>query len=260
MRRRIFIATVLSFFLLPFVSSFLAHTLPTRGVIRFKVRVKVKEGTAYKELPRKRFFLIKGSLDDNEALTDKITQTAVMSRECYYRRKGASEALIKWLKDNDCDSVYCREIDERYVTGDEIVPEFKAAYDAGLRSYKSPEIARRWLTVNLSEEIRSGYYNEKQKIIAELIKQAEAATKSSVLSVMTDRNGGAYLTDIEPGIYTVTNLVGSETATHSILWICEKEVKSANLTADMGRWVLSSPKDARANCEGVQSSLPVCPK
>src|SRR5882762_8698024 len=69
-----------------------------RGVIRLKV--KYKSGDVTKELPRKRFFLIKGTLEDNRILIDKIKQAAVVSRECYYRSKGASAALIKWLNEN----------------------------------------------------------------------------------------------------------------------------------------------------------------
>jgi hypothetical protein len=54
-----------------------------RGVIRLKVRYKSGEVT--KELPRKRFFLIKGSLDENKSLAEMIRQTTVTSRSCYYR-------------------------------------------------------------------------------------------------------------------------------------------------------------------------------
>ena len=47
-----------------------------RGVIRLKV--KFKSGDATKELARKRFFLIKGSLDENGSLIDNIKQAEVM--------------------------------------------------------------------------------------------------------------------------------------------------------------------------------------
>lgn len=241
-------------------SSFVAHMQTpsaARGVIRLKV--KFKSGDVTKELARKRFFLIKGSLDENKSLIDRIKQTEVMSRECYYRSKGASEALLKWLKDNDCDSVYCREVEEKYVTGSEAVPEFKAAYDEGLRNFKSPELARRWLTVNLAADIRDGYYNLKQQTINSLVKQAETASGRSVLSIMTDRKGTAYLTDIEPGTYVVSNLVGSETESTRILWACEREVKAADLAVAMKRpLTLSNEKDPKVKCEVVERPLPVC--
>jgi hypothetical protein len=228
------------------------------GVIRLKV--KVKSGEVTKDLPRKRFYLIKGSIADNQALIEKIRQTDVVSRECYYRGKGASESLINWLKENDCESVYCREIDEKYLMGSNTVPEFKAAYDAGLRALKSPEVARRWITVNLSPDIRAGFYTEKQKVISELIKQAETATRSNVLSVMTDRVGSAYLTNLEPGTYTISNLVGSETGTNSIVWICEKQVKPVGLTAAIYPVILSSEGDPKTKCEIIKRPLPVCTK
>jgi hypothetical protein len=246
--------------LFPF-SFFLSAQTPTanRGVIRLKV--KFKSGDVTKELPRKRFFLIKGSLGDNKTLIEKIKQTDVMSRECYYRGKGASEALINWLKENDCDSVYCREIEGKYLSGRDAVPEFQAAYDQGLREFKTPDLGRRWLAVNLPAEISQGFYKQKQEIIAALIKQSEDTTKSKVMSVMTDRKGTAYLTDIEPGTYTITNLVGSETGKTSILWACEKEVKSVDLALAMRRpFTLSNENDPKVKCEIVERPLPVCEK
>jgi hypothetical protein len=228
-----------------------------RGVIRLKV--KFKSGDATKELARKRFFLIKGSLDENKSLIENIKQAEVMSRECYYRGKGASEALIRWLKESDCESVYCREIEEKYVTGSEAVPEFKAAYDQGLRDFKSPQLARRWLTVNLPADIRDGYYGLKQQSINSFIKQAEASSGKSLLSIMTDRKGTAYFTDIEPGVYTISNLVGSETGKTRILWACEREVKAADLAVAMKRpFTLSNEKDPKVKCEVVERPLPVC--
>ena len=255
-------AFLFSFFFFTFYFSFIAHTqTPTtpRGVIRLKV--KYKSGDATKELPRKRFFLIKGSLAENRALIDAMTAHEPMSRECYYRRLSASETLIKWLKDNDCESVYCREIEEKYLAGNEAVPEFQAAYNQGLRDFKTPELARKWLAVNLSPELRAGFYNQKQEVINALVTQAERTTKTKVMSVMTDRKGTAYLTDIEPGTYTISNLVGSETEKTSILWACEKEVKAVDLATAMKRPVtLSNEKDPKLKCEIVERPLPVCEK
>jgi hypothetical protein len=241
---------------------FVAHTQTppaTRGVIRLKV--KYKTGDVPRDLSRKRFFLIKGSLEENKGLIEKMKQTDLSSRECYYRSKGASAAMIKWLKDNDCESVYCREIDEKYLTGGEAVPEFQAAYSQGLRDFKTPELARRWLVTNLSTELRAGFFNQKQSAINALVAQAESAGTTKVMSVMTDRKGTAYLTDIEPGTYTISNLVGSETEKTSILWACEKEVKTVDLATAMKRpFTLSNEKDPKVKCEIVERPLPVCEK
>jgi len=178
-----------SFLLFPFYFCLdAAHTQTppaNRGVIRLKV--KFKSGDVTKELPRKRFFLIKGGLTDNKTLIEKIKQIEVMSRECYYRSQGASEALIKWLRENDCDSIYCREIEDRYLSGPDAVPEFQAAYNQGLREFKAPALARRWLTVNLGAKISDGFYKQKQEVIDALIKRSENATTTMVMSVMTDR-------------------------------------------------------------------------
>jgi hypothetical protein len=243
-----------------FGAFFLAHTQTppaARGVIRLKV--KYKSGDTTRELPRKRFFLIKGSLEENKSLIEKLKQTTAVSRECYYRSWQASPALIKWLSENDCESVYCREIEERYLTGNEAVPEFKAAYDAGLREFKSPELARRWLTVNLPAELRDGFYKQKQESINALLKQVEGTINTKAMSVMTDRKGTAYLTDIEPGVYTISNLVPSETNKTSILWACEKEVKAVDLAIAMRRpFILSNEKDPKIKCEIVERPLPVC--
>src|SRR5260370_8915851 len=101
--------------------------------------------------------------------------------------------------------------------GNDTVPEFKAAYDQGLRTFKTPELARRWLTINLTADIRDGYYNAKQEVIRGLIKEAEAIGKTTVMSVMTDRKGTGYVPDTEPGPSTISNPVRSSKETTSIL-------------------------------------------
>ena len=242
--------------------TFVAHTQTpqtARGVIRLKVRYK--SATGMKDLPRKRFFLIKGSLDQNQSLIQQIKQTGVTSRECYYRNHGASDALIKWLDENDCESVYCREIEDKYISGSEAVPEFKAAYDQALKELKTPEVARRWLPNYLPPELRDGYYKTRQQTIDGLVKQAETSTGKPVMSIMTDRKGTAYLTDIDPGVYTISNLIGGETDKSTILWICEREVKATDLYIAMKRpFTLSNEKDPKVKCEVIERPLPVCNK
>jgi len=73
--------------------------------------------------------------------------------------------------------------------------------------------------------------------------------------------GTAYLTDIEPGTYTISNLVGSETGKTSILWACEKEVKAVDLALAMRRpFTLSNENDPKVKCEIVERPLPICEK
>ena len=251
---------VFSFFLFTFAFSFVAHTQSPQnavGVVRLKIRYKSAEGT--KDLPRKRFFLISGSLEQNKPLIDKIKAMNESSRECYYRRHGASAALIKWLKDNDCETLYCREIEEKYLSGPDVVPEFQKALEQALNELKNREVARRWLTNYLPAELRSGFYEERQKAITALLSGAEATTKPKVMSIMTDRKGTAYLTNIEPGTYTISNIVASETDKMSITWICEREVKATDLGTAMKRpLILSNEKDPKVKCEVIERLLPVC--
>jgi hypothetical protein len=255
--RRMFVAAVLACGGLALVFSARTQTLPQRGVIRLKVRYKTGELT--RELPRKRFFLIRGSLDDNKVLTDIIKQTKVDSRECYYRAKGLSRQLITWLELNDCESIYCRGIEENDLTGNNAVPEFQNAYHLALTELKSPDLARRWISNYLPPEIRDGYYLSKQRTVDTLLKQAETLTGKPVMSIMTDRKGTAYLTDIEPGTYTISNLIPSETEKTSILWLCEREVKAADLAIAMRRpFILSNEEDPRVKCEVIERPLPVC--
>jgi hypothetical protein len=249
-----------SFFLFTFAFSSIGHTQAPQnahGVVRLKVRYKSAEGT--KDLPRKRFFLIKGSINDNKSLIEKIKQMSLTSLECFYRSHGASEALIKWLKDNDCESVYCREIEDKYLSGAEAVPEFQKAFEQALNELKNREVARRWLPNYLVPVIRSGFYEEQQKAIHGLLPETQSAANAGFMSIMTDRKGTAYLTNIEPGTYTISNVVPSETEKTSILWICEREVKATDLGTAMKRpMMLSNEKDPKVKCEVIERPLPVC--
>src|SRR5689334_24969048 len=110
------------FALLMIVAVVLAQS-PT-GVLRIRVRVKADDASPLRGLARKRFFLIPGTLEQNRALIDAIERQPLVTRDCYYRKLNASQALIDWLKSGDCDSVYCREVDQEFIAGPKAVPEF----------------------------------------------------------------------------------------------------------------------------------------
>lgn len=237
--------------LLAFVS--LAQS-PT-GVIRLRVRVKVDQST--KGLPRKRFFLIKGSLDQNKKAIEAMEGLAVESRDCYFRRARASNELIMWLKESDCESVYCREIAEEDVNGSRAVPEFQAAIVAGEKEFGNRELARKWLTVNLPERIRDGFYKKRQEVLSALIKQAEATSGASVLSVMGDRNGTAYFTGLEPGPYVISSILPVEIGDTNVTWNCPIQVKPGDLATERP-YLVSNRADRNVKCVGSEKPLPVC--
>lgn len=226
-----------------------------RGVLRLRVRVKI--GDATKGLARKRFFLLKGSLEQNKALIEAIDRQPLTTRDCYYARAGATKELINWLRENDCESIYCRELQAEDVEGPHAVREFADALAVGEKELGSRQLARKWLSVNLPEKLRVGFYRERQNEIAAIIKQAEAASGAKVLSVMTDRNGTAYFTDLEPGSYTLSNIVPAEIGPNVSMWNCEIQVKPGDLATERP-YLISNRNDKNVKCVAVEKPLPVC--
>src|SRR5215212_8709062 len=100
------------------------------GVLRLRVRVKADDTAPLRGLARKRFFLVPGTLEQNRALMTAIEQQPLTTRDCYYKQHGASAELINWLKEGDCESVYCRSIEREFVTGPKAVPEFASVFAA----------------------------------------------------------------------------------------------------------------------------------
>lgn len=227
----------------------------SRGVLRLRVKVKIGETT--KGLARKRFFLIKGSLEQNKTVIEAMDRQPLMTRDCYYTRAGASPSLINWLKDNDCESVYCRELDSEDVEGPRAVSEFASALTVGEKTFGNRRLALKWLTVNLQDKLRDGFYRQRQNEIAAIIKQAEAASGAKVFSVMTDRNGTAYFTDLEAGSYTLSNIVATEIGSSVSLWNCDVQMKADDMTAEKV-YTISNRKDKNVKCVAVEKPLPAC--
>ena len=147
------------FTLLLMMTAVLAQQPPARqsGVLRLRVRVKADDSAPLRGLARKRFFLIPGTLEQNRALIDAIERQALVSRDCYYQKIGASAALIGWLRESDCESVYCRSVEQEFVSGPKAVPEFAVAYAASQKEFGNDETARQWLTTNLAPDVRDGF-------------------------------------------------------------------------------------------------------
>jgi hypothetical protein len=222
------------------------------GVLRLRVRVKLDDSSPLRGLPRKRFFLIPGTLEQNRALLDAIERQPLLTRDCYYQKLGASAALIDWLKEGDCESVYCRAVEKDFVTGPKAVPEFATAFTASQKEYGNDETARQWLTTNLTPDLRDGFYRDRQRTLQALLKQAPATQ-----SVMTDRNGTAYFTDLGPGTYVLTNLIPTELGQTLVTWNCEVQVKAGDLATEKP-YLISNKKEKLVKCVGIEKPKPLC--
>ena len=223
------------------------------GVLRLRVRVKADDSAPLRGLARKRFFLIPGTIEQNRALIDAIERQALLSRDCYYQKIGASAALISWLRESDCESVYCRGVEQEFISGPKAVPEFATAFATSQKEYGNDETARQWLTTNLAPNVRDGFYRTQQTVLETLLKQAGA----QVHSVMTDRNGTAYFTDLGPGTYVLSNLIPTELGQTFVTWNCEVQVKPGDLATEKP-YLVSNRKDRNVKCVGVEKPKPVC--
>ena len=223
------------------------------GVLRLRVRVKADDSAPLRGLARKRFFLIPGTLEQNRALINAIGQQSLTTRDCYYKQHGASAELINWLKEGDCESVYCRSIEKDFVSGPKAIPEFATAFAASQKEYGSDETARHWLTTNIPPEVRDGFYRARKTALEALLKQAGPA----VQSVMTDRNGTAYFTDLGPGTYVLTNLIPAELGQTLVTWNCEVQVKAGDVATEKPFYI-SNRKDRTVKCVGVEKPMPIC--
>lgn len=219
-----------------------------------KIQVKPYADKPREGLARKRFYLIKGSREQNKSLIDSLISRSPSTRDCFYRTAGASPQFITWLKDNDCESIYCGEIEDRYIDGEKAVPEFRLAFESGLKEFGSRDLAKKWLNVNLPDKLRNSFYLRKQQELHEVLKQTETASATSVPSVMTDRNGTAYFTNVPAGDYVISSLVPIELETSTILFNCDITIKSD----DMGTEKPVRIQKQNKKCDVVEKPLPVC--
>jgi len=228
-------------------------TAQQTGVLRLRVRVKADDAAPLKGLARKRFFLIPGTLEQNRALVTAIEQQPLATRDCYYKQHHASAQLISWLQEGDCESVYCRSIENEFVTGPKAVPEFANAFAANHTEFGNDVIALQWLTNYLSPDLRDGFYKDRQRLLQTLLNQT-----GMIQSVMTDQKGSAYFTDLGPGTYVISNVIPTELAQTLVTWNCEVQIKPEDLATEKP-YLISNRKDKTVKCVGIEKPKPICP-
>jgi hypothetical protein len=169
-----------------------------------------------KPLARKRFFLLRQS-----ALQTEGIDWAAMPKRANFLQ-GASPQLREWLSRHECDSLYCPEFESEFPEAIKTVPEFKRAFDEGVRKYHSERLALKWLTINFPlRNVRSEYFKRKK---AWLDRATEKTGK--VVSFMTDEKGRAVFTGFKLGDYYISNLF--PLAEGGPVWDCKVTVLPPN--------------------------------
>lgn len=229
---------------------------PKAGVIKLMAYFT---DTASKKvlLQRKRFYLIRGSRDQNKDLVNKINTQAPVSRDCYYHSKHASPSLLTWLRTNDCETIYCRKLLQADV---DAVDEFQTAKKVALNEKalaNNSDLALEWLPVYLDESIRSGFFKQQQDEFKAIFL---GSSSKVVSSVMTDQTGIAYFTKVLPGTYLISNILPTELKDRGTgeVFNCEVTIKEGELAKEYGV-LLSEPKDAKeGKCRQVSIKFPTC--
>jgi hypothetical protein len=163
-----------------------------------------------KPVARKRFFLLRRGV----LATPGVINWASMPKRADFLQ-GASPQLREWLARHECDSLYCPEFEAEFPEAVKTVPEFKRAYDEGVRKYHNERLALKWLPVNFPlRNVRSEYFKRKHAWIE------EAAQKTGrVVSFMTDEKGRAIFTGFPVGDYYISNLFPFEEG--GPVWDCK---------------------------------------
>jgi len=231
-----------------------AQEVPPIGSVKIIGQTKITGEKVV--LDRKRFYLMRGGLKDHDSLIKLLKSTEIISRDCFYADLKVSSEFVCWLKTNDCESPYCREI-----TMDDVneVPEFLTAYKKSLRQYGGQsEIARLWLTTNLPFDLREGFYRQQKSMLNSLILEARP-----IQTIMTDSNfGTAYFIDIPLNLenpdgtkkktetFLISNLLPLEIGETSHVWACEVEIgKEKQATLNLLQ---------ATRCVMVSRDLPIC--
>jgi hypothetical protein len=76
---------------------------------------------------------------------------------------------------------------------------------------------------------------------------------------MTDTNGTAYFTDLEPGSYLLTSLLPIEVGQAAASWNCDVQIKPGDIATEKP-YLVSNRKDRNVKCVAIEKPLPTCAK
>ena len=177
-------------------------------------------------LLRKRFYLFRGGLKDNQDLIARLRTADVKSRDCFYTQMKASPQYICWLQAENCESPFCRTVAAADVGK---VPEFQAAYNKGLTQFRGlTTVANDWILTNMPVTLTRGFFDERRTLTSSLI-----GNLKPVQSTMTDSvNSKAIFIDIpvtppagkKTETFLISNILPLEFGTKSYVWACEVEI------------------------------------
>lgn len=234
------------------VSPTLSAQVPdgTGTIVLKGLGVKGKNRTI-RPLARKRFYLFTGSLVENKPLLDRLKTLEVNSRDCFYVGLKASPCFLAWLREENCETPFCRVIKRDEIAG---VPEFETAYAKGLPLYGGkPDVALGWILNSMPNELVSGYYRHQKAVLG----RALADLKPSQSAMSTSTAAEATFVGLSAGErsskYLISNVLPVEIDDKSYIWACEADVSRGKIT------VVPLSLDAkRKNCVLIVNDLKAC--
>lgn len=230
----------------------IAQTSASAGTVVVKGAL-VKGKDKRRALDRKRFYLFNGGLADNQPLLDRIKGAKITSRDCYYVGLKASPCLLAWLREENCETPFCRVVKREDIAA---VPEFQAAYDKGLALYsRKPDIALNWLLNNMSGDLVSGYYRQQKSLVTTILGDLRPVQSTMTTSTASEGNFVGVSTGDKPTKYLISNILPVEIDDKSYVWACEVAV-SRNKIASIPLQLVVDPK--KKNCVQIVHELKVC--
>ena len=205
---------------------------------------------------RKRFYLFRGGLKDNQALIARLRTAEIKSRDCFYTQMKASPQYICWLQAENCESPFCRTVAAADISR---VPEFQAAFNAGLTKFRGLKtVANDWILTNMPDTLTSGFFRERRTLTTSLL-----GNLKPIQSTMTDSvTIKAIFIDIpvapptgkKTETFLVSNIQPLEFGTKSYVWVCEVEIGAEKKLS----FPVPDPTKPPKTCEVIIRDLQVC--